>query len=86
MNLEEKIEDLKRLEYLFNLHVVPVLAEQVQERVSAVMRTPLTPERLYSQEMEKGICVGLEMASSLPAVLLEQAKADLELLIKEQSK
>lgn len=84
MSLEEKIEALKLLERLFAEHCVSVLAANVQERVSSLIRQPLTPETVYKAEWEKGVCVGLELASSLPQTLREEAEAELESLVKEQ--
>ena len=77
-DLASKIDDLEALNALWLKYCVPVLSEQVQERVGNVMRNPLTADSVYAQEFLKGECVGLEMASGLPQVLLEEAKRDLE--------
>jgi len=78
MELEEKIRELELLTRLWEQYAVPVLAEQVQDRVTSVFRKVVTPETIYQQEYVKGECVGLELASALPATLLEEAKRDLE--------
>lgn len=83
MTLEERIEGLKLLERLFMEYCVPALAANVQERVSSLIRQPLTPETVYKAEWEKGVCVGLELASSLPQTLREEAEAELVALGKE---
>jgi hypothetical protein len=85
MTLEEKIEELKLLERLFLQYCVPALAANVQERVSSLIRQPLSPETVYKAEWEKGVCVGLEIASALPQTLREEAEAELVALEKEQN-
>jgi len=83
MSLEERIEGLTRLEELFGEYVTPVLAEQVQDRVSGIIRTPTTPENQFSMEFQKGFVVGLESVVGTVSTLLEQAKYELDQLVKE---
>jgi hypothetical protein len=76
--MNERVERLKLLVELFDEFVLPVLAEQVQDLVSTIIRTPIDGNSIYAVEFKKGICNGLEMASGLPKTLLEQAEMDIE--------
>lgn len=85
MTLEEKIEELERLVVLYEAHCLAVMGTQVQELVSSIVRNAISADAVYQQEYNKGIAVGIEQSSTLPRTLLEQAKADLQRMIKEDT-
>jgi hypothetical protein len=81
--LREKIRDLELLCRLHEQYSLPVLDAMVQSIVGPVMRNPVTQDKVFAQEFEKGKAVGLENASGLPQTLLEETQAELRVLIKE---